>query len=246
MDIAEWEFYASCSRLKSERTKNGLKKKDLEKQLIRSYKRLMQIWKEKEALGYKDLVPPVQKGWKRFFVLRADVVLIPEAFFLQQLLDKINSTQYSMQKDFKVKQKQKGKKVYVDTDQLFPVIKFSELKELKLTKQERSSFHRELRYSPNFRVWYNVLAFSEPWKFVLKVEPLMITQVKVIDPNLISEEQEIENYLRNHELDYKMYKIMDGSQYKRCWKEKGSKEKYKTKHIAKLLEMEHVKIKNRK
>jgi hypothetical protein len=88
MDIAEWEFYASCSRLKSERTKNGLKKKHLEKQLIRFYKRTIQIWKEKKALGYKDLVPPVQKGWKRFFVLRADVALTPEAFFLQQYLIK--------------------------------------------------------------------------------------------------------------------------------------------------------------
>jgi hypothetical protein len=151
-----------------------------------------------------------------------------------------------MRKDFKVKQKQKGKKVYVDTDQSFPIIEFQQLKKLKLTEQERSCFHRELRYSPNFKKWYNVLAFSEPWKFVLKVEPFMITQVKVLDPSLISEEQQIDNYLRNHELDHKMSRIMHGS-YQDCMRRKnGSKEKYKTKHISKLLEMENIKIKNRK
>jgi hypothetical protein len=75
----------------------------------------------------------------------------------------------------------------------------------------------------------------------------MIKQVKVLDPNLVSEEQEIGNYLMNHELNYKMIRIMHGSyqdsQQDSQRRKNGSKVKYKTKDVSELLEMENLKIK---
>ena len=210
MHISEREFYASCSRLKSKQTKKRLQHKDLEKQLIQQHKRLRHIRKEQNNLGYINLVPPVQKGWKRFFILREDVSRLENALFFQELLGKINTTELSFRKDFKVKQKQKGKKVYVEKEQPFPVIELYELKKIKLTDKERTYFHFEMRYKPNWNCWRKVLAFDEPWRFVLKVAPNMITQVRIIDPTLIKEEHEIKNHLLKNNLISKMYKITDG------------------------------------
>ncbi len=128
MHTREREFYASCSRIKTERRKKRLQKKELEKQLFRNYKELRRIRKEQWNLGYIDLVPPVQKGWKRFFVLKEDVAKTKDALFFQQIIDKINKPQFSFRKDFKVRQKQKGKKVYVDRLQPLPVIELYELR----------------------------------------------------------------------------------------------------------------------
>ncbi len=242
MNIAEWEFDALCSRLKTEQTKRRLRHKDLEKQLIRKYKRLRQVYKEQNNLGYIDLIPPVQKGWKRFFVLREDVSKSDDAQFFQQLLDKINTTQYSFRKDFKVQQKQKGRKVYVEREQPFPVIELYELKELKLTEKERSYFYFERRYRENWDAWRFVLVFTESWRFVLKVKPHMITRLRIIDPPLIKEEMEIKNHLIKNNLYSKMQKIVHGYvNYRSDWKGH-EKMKYrslfKTESVSKLLEME--------
>lgn len=41
-------------------------------------------------LGEVPLHPPVMRGWKRTFVLRADVAAGPEAAFYQGIPDRIN------------------------------------------------------------------------------------------------------------------------------------------------------------
>jgi hypothetical protein len=45
-------------------------------------------------MGYVPLEPPVQRGWKRTFVLRADVASSAKAVFYQGILDKINRVDY--------------------------------------------------------------------------------------------------------------------------------------------------------
>lgn len=221
MHTREREFYASCSRIKTERRKKRLQKKELEKQLFRNYKELRCIRKEQWNLGYIDLVPPVQKGWKRFFVLKEDVAKTKDTLFFQQIIDKINKPQFSFRKDFKVRQKQKGKKVYVDRLQPLPVIELYELRTIKFTEQERMFFNNEQRCD-QFRgrhVWRTVLVFKEPWRFVLKVAPNMITQVRIIDSALIKAEAELENHLLKNNLLNKMYKVVDGyAKYNSNWK----------------------------
>lgn len=211
MNIAEWESFALCCRIKSTRSKKRCKRKGQEKELIHYYKRLVKLRKQIAKPVYEDLVPPIQKGWKRFFVLREDVARSDEAEFLQQLVDKVNaangSTKYSMRRDFKVKRKQKGRKVYVPTEQPFPVFIPYFFSRLGLTEAEAACFKKELR-------WYNcgwkmVYVFQEAWKFGLRVKPHFITQVRKIDPLLIQEEREIENYLGGKRL-IKVMVIMNG------------------------------------
>lgn len=245
MDIGEGKFYASCSRLKTKRRKKRLQRKDKDKQLIQLYKKLEQIRKEQNSLGYTDLIPPVQKGWKRFFVLHTDLARLDDALFFQQLLNKINITQFSFRRDFKIKQKRKGKKVYVDRDQPLPEIELYQLRRLNFTEKEQMYFNYEPRYDKNhWRAPRMVLIFNEPWRFVLKVEPNMITQVRIIDPCLNQQEQEIKNHLVNNNLWVKMCKLIDGyySNKRDRWK-RVDKIKYrnlfKTESLSKLLEREN-------
>lgn len=208
MSMAEWEFYALCYRLKTLRTKERNKKKAKEKELIRRNKRWAELCTNHRRKEYIDLVPPIQKGWKRFFVLREDIAKSEEAAFLQQLLDKINVTTYSMRKDFKVKAKQKGRKVYVPTEQEFPVISRWHMKALKLSEKEFACFELEDRwYAQEVR---KVYVFQNTWKFKLKIAPYFITQLMKIDPTIMSEDRHIENWF-GEERRCKMLKLKDGN-----------------------------------
>src|SRR4051812_13730044 len=105
-------------------------------------------------------------------------------------------------------------------------------------------FNHELRYDKkHWRRWRSVLVFNEPWRLVLKVEPNIISQVRIINPSLIKQEREMENHLMKNNLLAKMYKTVDGSySNKNCWKNQ-DKMKYmslfKTESISKLLAMEN-------
>jgi hypothetical protein len=110
MALAEWEIYAQGSRLKSARRKKRLHKKDQDRKLIQLFNELKRLQVEQRNLGFAELIPPIQRGWKRFFVLRQDVLTSKEGSFFQELLEKINTTEYSHRRDFKVKKRRRGKK----------------------------------------------------------------------------------------------------------------------------------------
>ena len=49
-------------------------KKGRDKQLLKLDREKQKIYEAIMNLGYEDLIPPVQRGWKRTFVLREDVM----------------------------------------------------------------------------------------------------------------------------------------------------------------------------
>jgi len=220
MALAEWETYARSSRLKSERRRKRLLKKDQDKKLIQLFRELQRLGKEQRDLGYAELIPPIQRGWKRFFVVRADVMLSKDGKFFQELLEKINTTEYSHRKDFKVKKRRRGKKVHVDRIQKLKESEEYYFKKMELTDKEKLYFREEWRlYKYNNRL-YKVYVFTEPWRYVLQVKPNMITKVKIIDPLLKRQEDEIDLYLRRNLLYPRIRKLMDGcDRYRWFWGE---------------------------
>ena len=140
MNIAEWESFALCCRIKSTRSKKRCKRKGKEKELIHYYKRLVKLRKQIAKPVYEDLVPPIQKGWKRFFVLREDVARSDEAEFLQQLVDKVNaakgSTKYSMRRDFKLKRNKKDERCMFQPNNHFPYLYLISLAAWALQKRK--------------------------------------------------------------------------------------------------------------
>jgi hypothetical protein len=219
MATAEWETYVLTGRFKSERRKKREVKEGRDKKLIQKYKELRKLMAEQDKLGYTDLIPPVQRGWKRFFVLRPDVMISKESDFFLQLLEKINTTTFSHRKDFKMKRRRHGKKVDVERIQKLREFYTYELKKIKLTEKEMLYFKMEWKVTDRGHL-IPVYVFTEPWRFILCVKPNMITKVRVIDPQLKSREREIDSYFDRNKLYPRLFKLIKGRYSDRCrWKD---------------------------
>lgn len=237
MAINEWESYALCSRLKTKRQKKRLQRHDSDKKLIKISRELKRLQKEQANLGYKELDPPVQRGWKRLFILGPGVERNTDRAFFQSLLDKINNEQYSHRRDFKKKIRKKGKKIHVLRVQTLSEFYEGSFKRLKLTEKEKLYFIEKWELNQK-REFCKKYVFAEPWRYILSVKPNMTTKIKVIDPILLQQEAEIKNFMAGNNLWPRLNNLVDGwHQY--SW-EAGPKEKYKqllkTDSIKNLME----------
>lgn len=219
--------YALCTRFKSKRRKKRLAKEDFEKHLIQLRKREKELWKKRKDLPLIPLENPYQKGWQRSFVLREDVTRSSEAEFYRTLLGKINTWQFSSEKSFKRKKKRKRRNVYVEKIQT--VKEFSEWEwknpKLELTEKEKVHFYKRERWCSNFKRYKIHYVFNEPWRYVLRVSPYMITHTKMVDSDLESEIQLLENYIVNLDLRNKINRLIHGSSLKWSYYEKGNPKK---------------------
>lgn len=214
--------YALCTRFKSKRRKKRLVKEDFEKHLIQLRKLEKGLWKKRKDLPLIPLENPYQKGWQRCFVLREDVGRSSEAEFYRTLLEKINTWQFSSEKSFKRKKKRKRRNVYVEKIQT--VKEFSEWEwkspKLELTEKEKVHFYKRERWCSNFKRYKIHYVFNEPWRYILRVSPYMITHTKMVDSDLESEIQLLENYIVNLDLRNKINRLIHGSSLKWSYYEK--------------------------
>ncbi|WP_149207702.1 hypothetical protein [Flavobacterium johnsoniae] len=214
--------YALCTRFKSKRRKKRLVKEDFEKHLIQLRKLEKELWKKRKDLPLIPLENPYQKGWQRCFVLREDVGRSSEAEFYRTLLEKINTWQFSSEKSFKRKKKRKRRNVYVEKIQT--VKEFSEWEwkspKLELTEKEKVHFYKRERWCSNFKRYKIHYVFNEPWRYILRVSPYMITHTKMVDSDLESEIQLLENYIVNLDLRNKINRLIHGSSLKWSYYEK--------------------------
>ena len=201
------------------RTKRRRKRASVEardKKLIRLYKEEKELRKRKYNLPMIDLSPPIQKGYKRFFVVREDVKRSKMGSFYENLLQKINTFQYSSTKIFKKKAKRKGKKVLVDIEQKLNVIYPHELKKLKLDERQLNCF--------DYKIVLEVLGktirekhfyeFKEPWRYVLRIRPNMIDKVKAFDSELEQRIAELDTILyENHKSNGRLIKMKGWCRY---------------------------------
>lgn len=232
----EIENYIAASRIRTKRRRIRDAREHFEKQLLQLRRKDKALWKAWDQRGYIPLEPPVMKGYKRFFVLREDVARGREAEFYEELLKKINTCEYSHRKDFKVKKRSHGRKKLVEREQHLEQLGLDQFVKLKLTGKEADCFEERLFFHKQSLIPSRRMVIKEPWRFVLRVRPNMITQTRMIMPELDSQIQQLQNYIDRHYLEHKIRKLMDGSV--RRWSgwlsvEKG---KYKFKQTT-LLQM---------
>lgn len=214
--------YVLCTRFKSKRRKKRLVKEDFEKHLIQLRKLEKELWKKRKDLPLIPLEKPYQRGWQRSFVLREDVARSSEAEFYRTLLEKINTWQFSSEKSFKRKKKRKRRNVYIEKIQT--VKEFSEWEwkspKLELTEKEKTHFYKRERWCSNRKRYINHYVFNEPWRYVLRVRPYMVTHTKMVDSDLESEIQLLDNYIVNLDLRNKINRLIHGSSLKWSYYEK--------------------------
>jgi len=206
MDIHEWP---RC--VKSARQKRRHVKTDRDKQLIKLDKRRIELWKQKRLLPKVPLAQPYQRGWKRFFVLRDDIKRDPKADFYEALLTKINTVEYHYDKSFKRKKLRKGRNVYIVKQQLLG--EFSEygwqVNRMGLTEAEKVCFTRVEYVNSNRRPDAKYV-FTEPWRYVLKIAPHMVTHIKLMDVDIERELSFINQYIDKNHLNPRIFRLTRG------------------------------------
>lgn len=200
--------YVMCSRLKTKRRKKRLVKEDFEKHLVQLSKQKDTIHLAIKDLPLVELKEPYQKGWVRFFVVRKDILSSDQAMFYVNILEKINTFQFSNLKVFTNRKKRFGKKTDNTREQFVNNISLSEWSnnKLELTEKEKICFSLIEKWSSRYCRFVRYYKFNESWRFVLRIEPNIITHKKAVNAVLESELRLIENYIENRDLRCKIYK----------------------------------------
>jgi len=204
--------------LKTHRQKRRAVVKDRDKQLIQLDKKRTQLWREERALGWEELKHPYQRGWRRCFVLREDIAVGKGAAFYRNLLQKINTVQHSPDKKFTKKKRVRGKKVHKPREQKLRELYDYELSRTKLTAAELIHFTKLVYYCDQRKALRTKYIFSEPWRFVLKVEANMITKVRKHDPSLQSNVDQLDKYLKRNALEKRITKLRKGYVHSRGYR----------------------------
>ncbi len=229
-----------CNRLRTARQKKRMQYEDFDKQLIQLHKEEKALYLQKRNLGWEPLHPPVQKGWKRFFILREDVAAAKHAAFYQGILDKINTWEWSWRKDFLIKRRKRGKKIYVVKPQQLKQPWMACFTKLNFTEAEKNCFEEVWDFN-----WakqpVKKMVFKESWRFVLVVKPNMIDKIRIKDAVLESRLDELDNYLERNNYRARLNKILHGKSRWKCWKQEekyGEVYRYKNKSLNDTLHTE--------
>ena len=208
-----------CYRLRTARQKKRMQYEDFDKYLIQLDKKERALKKQKRNLGWEPLIPPVQKGWKRFYVLREDVAASKYADFYQAILDKINTYSWSHRRDFVIRRRQFGKKVYEVRRQKLKEPAPHDFFKMDFNDRERQLFDEVDRIDLLWKRHEWKYVFREPWRFRLKVAPNIITKMKIKDGILESEIRRLENFMDQNDLRKRQERITRGYFKYRYWKD---------------------------
>lgn len=186
-------------RIRSKRRRKRETIEGQDKKLIRLFKEDRELSKRRAELPMIDLSPPIQRGYKRYFIVREDVRRSKQGVFYENLLRKINTTQFSPTKEFKQKKRRLGRRIYEARGQQLQVVHPHEIKRMKLTPHEMLCFTFKTKIEVRYRKVYQTQYFemTEPWRYVLRIRPNMIDKIKTHD-------EELEQRLA--ELNHKVYR----------------------------------------
>jgi len=180
-----------------------------DKKLRRMDKVWRRVYNQIRDLGYEDLNPPIQRGYKRLFVLTEETKYSKRADFYQELLDKINTIRYSPHKTFKEKKRRIGKWKYkIKNEQILEEIDSWVFHNgRKFTDEEKELFHPVEYYDFCMKKYRTKYVFMEPWRYVLRTRPNMITKVQIKDSELEKYEGELSDYLDKYKNRARLYKM---------------------------------------
>jgi hypothetical protein len=215
-------------RLRNLRSRKRIIKRDVEKKIRKKYKYSDQLWEMKRNIPLVPLEKPYQKGFVRFFVVRDDVKRSKDGSFFEGLLKKINTEMRSPTRKFLKKKRRRGRKIYVPREQRVANIYPHEWDNPKsgLTEREKQYFIRKDNYCPvrkSYKVYYE---FTEPWRFILRVRPNIITHYKPLQSDLEKEIDETDSFLNRYKVRGIIHKTIYGRP--NPWKNKYRRDRMKS------------------
>jgi len=216
--IQEYGTDILCYRLRTARQKTRAQHEDFDKYLIQVEHERAKLWHRRNNLGWEPLLPPVQKGWKRFFVLREDVAKSKDGAFFENILQKINTYDWSHRKVFIQRRRKGGRKYYVTKPQKLREFYHWEFERQKFDEKERQYFDIIYHYRKAHESLIIKYVFREPWRFVLRVRPNIIDKVKARDHELEASLKNIFNYFERNNYGGRRDKLV----YGKSWRHGGS------------------------
>jgi len=215
MDTHQW----NC-RIRSARQKKRIVKADRDKQLIQLEKKRAELWQQQMNLPMVPLEQPYQRGWKRLFVLRDDVKRSAGAQFYEALLPKINTVQFHYDKTFKKKKRRKKRYGYEIKQQLLRDFSTRdwEINRMGLTDEEKNCFTQIEVFDTKTRYSETRYVLTEPWRYILKIAPHMVTHTKMRDVDLERELSYLETHIDVNNLGPRINLLCYGRSYR--WKDR--------------------------
>jgi len=196
-------------RIRTARQKKRAVYEDFDRQLLALHREKWTIRQLQRNLGWEPLVPPVQKGWVRSFVLREDIANGRQAQFFAGILGKINTHVYSHRRDFRVKKRKMGRRIYVTRRQVLYEPEPNAFRRMKFSEEE-SAFFQLVEDMPDQKGHvYMRYVFREPWRFKLKVRSNIVDKVRIRDVALDQRLAQIEKYL-GFSAHYRQMKLVYG------------------------------------
>ncbi|MCS3530428.1 hypothetical protein [Chryseobacterium sp. JUb7] len=216
------------SRLRNLRSRKRAIKKDVEKQIRKKYKRSSRLWKLRREIPLLPLEKPYQKGFVRSFVVRDEVMRTKDGEFFNSILNKINTKMYSETRKFLKKKRKSGRRIYVEREQKMASLSTYQWNDPKLglTARDRQYFLKREEYCPIRKATNIYYEFIEPWRFVLRVKPYMITHYKPLDSDLEKEIDELDYFLSQYKVAGIIHKTIYGK--RNPWKEKYKRDQKKS------------------
>lgn len=139
----------------------------------------------------EPLEKPIQKGWKRLYILSDEAKLRPDHLILEAILQEIGSVVYHWRRDFR-RGRRSGARMIEIKQPLKPIYPWK-WHRLKSKESWRPYFHLKL-YPRN----YYEYIFTQPGLFKLKVERYWLTHVWILDSSAISRQAELERWMEFH------------------------------------------------
>jgi hypothetical protein len=182
------------------REKRSFKEKK-KKEIIALMEEQSRLHKAERKLGLIELKEPYQRGWKKFYVLREDVLNRKDADVFKEILKLIQHTIYSRKPDFTYKDF-KTKKILPMEHGFHPI---SKAKYEKLDPKIKKHFGLSYiygyynKYDSTPRQAYIVYRYCGPeYYFVTKIDKNIVTHAHAIDSVIESRLAEIYNYIDHH------------------------------------------------
>lgn len=193
-------------------------KTEQEKELRRFYEAYRNTWDSKKEHGQWKEVEPYQKGWVRFFELRDDIKNRTDAGAIQKVLEVVNNRLYCGREDFLYQKYTKGKKkVMLPLKQTVRYLLESTYEQLD--ERTKSYFSKKIwmekrMYPSKHYVTITGYMVNDPYWFVYKIEPNVITHHWIPDSEWESHCQEIRNKIQRNNLWPKIYRMLGGDSMK--------------------------------
>ena len=172
-----------------------------DKKLISYRKRLNELWRMKRELPLVPLDKPVQRGFKKEFVLRDDIARRSDAHDLRRILGEINMTVYCKDETFRTKKWHN--KQSEDIPHRLKAISPHRWNALDWPKHYATKW---FYFSPSIVVYgyagtsYTIKGwrFYYDYMFTSKISPNFATHSKQVCPEIEREISEIKQYFTQH------------------------------------------------